>query len=713
MFPLNFNKDCITNMPINFEADEFTSLTVKEKRELVVTEFTKCKNDFEYFINHYARIRHPNVGVIQMKPFDFQLDVALPISQTLHQKRSVASIESLRSFKYKFEYEKWWKNIAEKNIELSRVIPAELHNFYKVTSKHTDFNTRVDTILLKSRQTGLSTIFQVLVAWHINFNRNIYDLVMSQTDREAIKFLGDLNAVYSEIPGPLKSKLLNANEHELWCSITGDKSKRSGIQALPPTAKAGRSYSPNLVVLDEFAEYAHAEKVWTSVSMSVSAGGIIVIIATPKGVGNLYHKIWQMTNKSLTLTVSTNKTLENQVAIDLAQQALSVFRPMAVHWSQLPESEFSRRGFTSSLNWYKHMCSKISMEKGAKAIAQELDLDFAASGNTMDAKVIEVLTQNCLENVVEDIMVLDTDIPGLIVYSPPTDDGEYMLGVDTAEGVKSDSSVVIVFKLPKTLNDGVLAQVVAKYASNSISIRRFTDIVRLIGTFYNNAWINTERNNHGHVLLSYFVEDGQYKEDLILNRFDAIKSVFTVGVKGWGTQPASKMLLIATFQDYVTTYKNEISLPFEFCNELRTYIQKPDGKWTAQSGYHDDHILAYAIGILGFKMLVRYKEFLRMHSSDYSANEIDDDLLLSSSLLVKEEGHPIAEYLSRWKEKQDRKYIQKDQVDLDSLRSKFKIKKSEEKEKELLNGIKHSDEHKYVSRVIDYDDEDDFIISTF
>ena len=530
-------------MPVDFESEEFFgALTVKEKRDLVITEFTKCKNDFSYFINNYARIRHPNVGIIQMKPFDFQLDVALPIAETLHSRRSEASVEALKLYKYKFEYEKWWKNIAEENIDLSRVIPAEFHNFHKVTSKHEDFNTRVDTILLKSRQTGLSTIFQVLVAWHINFDRNVYDLVMSQTDREAIKFLGDVNATYEEIPGPLKAKKLNANEHELWCSITGDKSKRSGIQALPPTAKAGRGYSPNLIVLDEFAEYAHAEKVWTSISMSVSAGGIIVIIATPKGVGNLYHKIWQMTNKSLSVTVSTNKTLErDKVVLDKEQEALSVFRPMAVHWSQLPLNEFTRRGFSSSLAWYKHMCSKISMEKGEKAIAQELNLDFASSGDTMDPKVIEILTQNCLENVLDTITVLDKNIPGLVVYEPPEEGLEYMLGVDTGEGVKSDYSVVTVIKIPDTTSP--IAPVVARYTSHNISIRRFTDVVRLIGLFYNTAWINTERNNHGHVLLSYFIEDGQYDEDKVLNKFDTIKSVFTVGVKGWGTQTASKSRL--------------------------------------------------------------------------------------------------------------------------------------------------------------------------
>lgn len=691
-------------MAVDFYSDDFMMLSMREKRDIVITEFTKCKTDFEYFINNYAYIRHPNKGIIQMKPFDFQLDVSIPIAKTLYAKRSEESIEALRLYKHRFDYDKWWKGIAEKNLDLANVIPAELHNFYKITSKHEDFNTRVDTILLKSRQTGLSTIFQVLISWHINFNRNIYDLVMSQGDREAIKFLGDLNSTYDEIPGPLKAKKLNANEHEIWVSITGDKSKRSGAQALPPTAKAGRGYSPNLIVLDEFAEYQHAEKVWTSISMSVSAGGIVVIIATPKGVGNLYHKIWQMTNKSLTITMGGGKEKISQ-----EEKGLSVFRPMAVHWSQLPESEFHRRGFTSSLSWYKHMCSKISMERGDRAIAQELDLDFAASGNTMDTKIIEELTKNCLENNIDDITVLDKNIPGLIIYEPPEDGFEYLLGVDTGEGVKSDYSVTTVIKIPRNnLESSAIPNIVAKYSNNNISVRKYTDIVKLIGTFYNEAWINIERNNHGHVLLAYFIEDGQYNQDKVLNRFDAIKSVFTVGVKGWSTQPASKTLLIANFQEFITTYKEHFYLPLDLCNELKTFIQKSDGKWTAQNGYFDDHVISCAMAILGYRLLPRYKEFLLSNSGN-AANEIDPDMVVGSSTLLKDAGNSLQQLIQKHKVVKDRKFIHKNEVDVDELREKFKIKKKEE-QREASENIKHIDNHRYMSTVIEYDEDDDIAI---
>lgn len=688
-------------MAVDFDSGDFIQLSTDEKRNIVVREFNACRQDFEYYLDNYAYIRHPNVGVIQMSAFDFQKDVALPIAQTLRHKRSVDSVQQLKHYQNKFDYEQWWKQIAEENIELSKVIPPEMHNFHRVTAKHEDFNQRVDTILLKSRQTGLSTIFQQLCVWHINFNRNIYDLVLSQTDREAIKFLNDLTAAYEEMPAALRARKLNANEHELWCSITGGKGKRSGVQALPPTTKAGRSYSPNLVILDEFAEYAHAEQVWTAISMSVSAGGIIVIIATPKGVGNLYHKIWEMTNKSLTVNISNNPLADG--AVDKENAALSVFRPMTVHWSQLPHEEFARRGFASSLSWYKHMCAKISMDRGEQAIAQELDLDFMASGNTVAPNVLKSLRKNSIEGTENNITVLDEAIPGLVVYEPPKAGKEYLMGVDTGEGVRADYSVLTVFEVPTdSLTQGVLPKVVSKFSSNVMSVRRYTDVVQNVGLFYNTAWMNVERNNHGHVLLAYFVEDGMYPEERVLNRYDAIKATFAKDVKGWATQVASRTLLITTFLDFLSTYKDELRIPLDLSDELKTFVQKSNGKWEAQETYNDDHILSYSLALIGWKLLPRYKEYLMSLGKGGELLLADDDILIGGSSLLPTEQDAVTEFLKKQSvlPKKQQALKTKKEVDIEELRGKFDVDKIKELRSKTLQHIPQNNQL-YLSTVID------------
>ena len=623
-------------MAVNFDAPEFTELTRIEKKDIVIHEYQTCRNDFEYYLDNYAFIRHPNKGILKMQAFDFQKDVAIPIATTLLNKRSAELDESLKLYKHKYDYEKWWKNLCEEKIELSKRVPPEFHNFHRIAAKEAANSDRVDTILLKSRQTGLSTIFQQLCDWHINFHGDVYDLIMSQGDREAIKFMSDIQTSFEEIPAPLRAKKINGNEHELWLSVTGSKRRKSGIQALPPTAKAGRSYSPNLVILDEFAEYRNAETVWTAVSMSVSAGGVIVIIATPKGVGNLYHKMWEMTNKSFSITMSG----DNRDKASSDNIVKSVFRPHVVHWSQLPEEEFTRRGFRDAVEWYEHMKAKLMIEKGTAGVAQELDLNFLSSGNTIDNEIIERLRTNSIEAHPDSkIIQLDDKVPGLLIYELPEHGSEYVVGVDTGEGVRQDFSVLHVLKVADEVGTLVNPTPVAYFSSNTHSVRQFSKIVKNTGILYNNAWLNIERNNHGNVLLAYFVEDNEYNPDRVLNRYDSIKNIFVKGVKGWNSIQASRSLLVASFLDYIINSNGEICIPLPIILELKTFVLNQNkSKWEALNGYHDDHIISFALSLMTAKLLTNYKRFLIDTNEGYAGpNEIEDDILVGSSSFKNEE----------------------------------------------------------------------------
>jgi len=653
-------------MGVNFDSNSFNELSRQEKKEIVKREFAKCSSDFQYYLDNYAYIRHPNAGIIPMHAFDFQLDVAIPISKVLLNRRSQASINELKQYKPKFDYEKWLNNLST---EMLDKIPTTFHNFHKITVNQPDYNTRVDTIILKSRQTGLSTIFQQLVSWHINFHPSVADLVLSKKDRDAKKFLKDIKTQWGLIPNVLRARRLAKNEHELWMSISGLDEHQSGVQVLPPTEDAGRSFSPNLIVLDEFAEYRHAQKIWTSISMSVSAGGIIVIIATPKGVGNLYHQMWEATNKSLSVTVDglKNNSPDN----------LSVFRPVVVHWSQLPENEFQRRGFDSGVGWYDHMRGKLAIEGGEKMVAQELDLDFNASGDTISYDIIKTMEKTALETISKP-KTLTKDIPGLTIYELPMENAEYIIGVDVAEGVGADSDSLHVLKLP--VDNLSLPRIVAKFNSNIVSIKNFKEIVRKTGLFYNEAWLNIEKNNHGHVLLTYFIEDGDYNSNKILNTYTPSTNKFSKTSKGWLEQQATRNLLIQSVLDFVTDYQDKIPLPIGTVNEFKTFINNK-GRWEAQPGYHDDDILSLGLTIIGWRLLDKYKQFLAtMGQSEIASNIDEDDVAVSNLADIITNGHETNVNLYN-EEKEKSKYISKEDFNKDKLLSNLlddhtKIKES-------------------------------------
>ena len=687
-------------LPVNFNSEEFLSLSRRDKKEVVVNEFKNCSRSFKFYLDNYAKIRHPNAGVIRMKAFDYQLDAAIPISTPLLHSRSEKSVKEILKYKDKFDYKKWWKQTCEKNIELSKVIPAEFHNFHKITAKDPDIRSRVDTIIVKSRQTGLSTIFEQLSLWHINFHASAYDLVVSQRDTEAKKFVGDIISSYELLEYPLRAKRLNSNEHELSLSLAGHRGYKSVIQAFPPTVGAGRSYSPNLIILDEFAMYGKkAAPVWTAISMSVAAGGIIVIISTPKGVGNLFHKMWEAVNTTAYVDFGT-KTSEDEVL----EQNAQVFRPMAVHWSQLPQSEFERRGFRDGLAWYKHMKAKIMMEKDERVAAQELDLSFLASGSTIDVEVVIRLLKNCMESNAM-FTVLKGKLRGLTIYEKPQKKNEYVIGVDAAEGRGGHLSAFHVLKVV-VAGKAIVPKVVAKYASNTVSLKQYKDIIKRSGFLYNTAWLNIERNNHGHVLLTYLIEEDEYPLSKIINRYDPNKMVFMKDVKGWHTGAIARGIMLTALFDHVTEIK-DLRIPKDTAEEFKTFVEE-NSRWAAQEGYDDDHIISLSLGMIAARLLPKYKQWLI--DNDEALNDVVTDIpygdVFRNSSQVASLEKIAAEMQKSIEHTKKELQKTKQEVNLDELAEEFKfINKVELMKKRKKEGQPFN---KFISRIVEEDDLDSY-----
>ena len=109
---------------------------------------------------------------------------------------------------------------------------------------------------------------------------------------------------------------------------------------------AGRSEALSLLVIDEAAFIDNVEEIWTSSQSTLSTGGGAIVLSTPNGVGNWFHKIW------------------------LQGQSGEQWNPIELHWSVHPERD---------QKWREEQ-SKLLGEKGA---AQECDCDFISSGHTV------------------------------------------------------------------------------------------------------------------------------------------------------------------------------------------------------------------------------------------------------------------------------------------------------------------------------------------
>ena len=70
-------------------------------------------------------------------------------------------------------------------------------------------------------------------------------------------------------------------------------SNGSQIKTTSASGDAGRSeITLSLLVFDEAAFIDKIEDIWISAQSTLSTGGNAIILSTPNGVGNFFHKTW-------------------------------------------------------------------------------------------------------------------------------------------------------------------------------------------------------------------------------------------------------------------------------------------------------------------------------------------------------------------------------------------------------------------------------------
>lgn len=586
-----------------FESEEFKKLSSKEKVDFILNEFLKCKKDIEYFMNNYVYVRHANIGVLKFKPFDFQLDLAKHISTLLIYGKTEEGKKIIKEYKHSFNYKKWLEEVIEK-FKMEEKVPHELKLMYEYWITQDIYKELFDIIILKSRQVGASTLFSIITAWYTNFFSNVVSLIVSQRDKEAIKFLHDVKMIYKFIPSQIRAKQLKDNDHELFVSIDGKKERQSIAQAFPPTPDAGRGYSPNMIILDEFASYKKAEELMTAITFAVSTGGIIVILSTPKGVGNLFYKLWIESVRNISILKNVDL---NSLDKDIQKRIINSYKPYVIHWSQLPLEEFQRRGFDNPLDWYESMAKKILSENGEKAVAQELDLEFLTSGDTfIDGKTLKQLSHKIIKTFKpiiknkedEEILKILTNIYKVKVIKLPEENKTYIFGIDTSEGVGKDYSVIYCFELNEINLNNLLQdnfnnnlktyfpQIVFYFYSNKIDTKTFAGMIVDLAKIYNNAFIHIEKNNTGLAVIDY-LSDNYYRYK-ILNTYRPNKTedkIFDKNSKGWDTKQNTRTLLLNTTYNFIKENLEDIQISQELYQEFTTFINTGK-KYEAMQNFH-------------------------------------------------------------------------------------------------------------------------------
>ena len=408
------------------------------------------------------------------------------------------------------------------------------------------FNDYRFNVILKARQLGISTITAGYIVWMMLFHRDKAILVMATKFATAGNLVKKVKGIMRNVPDWLKIATIDVDNRTSF-----ELSNGSSIKAASTSGDAGRSEALSLLVLDEAAHIENLEELWTGLYPTLSTGGRCIALSTPNGVGNWFHK-----------TCSDSDAGTNN------------FNLTTLMWDVHPDRDEE---------WYKKETKNMSKRQ----IAQELQCNFNTSGET-------VIDPECMEWLLTQVREpkyrtgFDRNFWIWEEHDPTCN---YLMVVDVARGDAADYSTFHIFKL-ETL------EIVGEYQGKPTP-DMYANMLNQVGREYGGCMLVVENNNIGYTVLDKLI-DYAYP-----NLYYSIKStheyieqhqaeVRNSAVPGFTTSMKTRPLIVAKLEEFIRNKLIKI-YSSRTINEMKTFIWK-NGKPQAMKSYHDDLVMALAIG---------------------------------------------------------------------------------------------------------------------
>ena len=142
------------------------------------------------------------------------------------------------------------------------------------------------SIVLKSRQLGISTLAAGYSLWLMIFHKDKNILCLSKTQETARNMVTKVKYMYDNLPSWLKVPSDENNKLSLRLN------NGSQIKAKSSNSDAARSEAVSLLIIDEAAFIENIEETWASAQQTLATGGGAIVLSTPYGTGNWFHQTW-------------------------------------------------------------------------------------------------------------------------------------------------------------------------------------------------------------------------------------------------------------------------------------------------------------------------------------------------------------------------------------------------------------------------------------
>lgn len=408
-------------------------------------------------------------------------------------------------------------------------------------------------IILKSRQLGISTLTAGYALWLMIFNSDKNVLVIATKQEVAKNLVLKVRTMHELLPSWLKNHCIEDNKLSLRFK------NGSQIKAVSAAADAGRSESLSLLIIDEAAFIDYIDEIWASAQQTLANGGRAIILSTPNGTGNFFHKTW--------VGAEANENGFNTILL-----------PWTVH----PERDQAWR-------------DKQTQLLGEKMAAQECDCDFISSGHTVvDGQIIKWYDDTYVQEPIE-----KRGIDGnLWIWQYPDPSKSYVVIADVARGDGRDYSAFHVMDIENV-------EQVAEY-KGKIDTKSYGNFLVSIATEYNDALLIIENANIGWAAIQQAI-DRNYSNLYYSYKEEGYTDIHIQLAKGYDLKDRSQMVPGFTMSSRIRpliiskleTYFRE-RLPIirskRLIEELFVFIWN-GSRAEALSGYNDDLVMSMGIGL--------------------------------------------------------------------------------------------------------------------
>ena len=510
--------------------------------------------------------------------------------------------------------------IRDKEANLVNFIPNKPQKRLRDTIQSLrDAGKPVRIIILKARQMGFSTYTEADCFHQTVTNKMFTSTIIAHEEQASQNLYNMFKRYFENLPDVLRPMRKRNNAKELLFEnpTTDDFEKRRnpGLQSSVKVATAkntatGRSQTINYLHASEVAFWDNPKETFTGLLQCVphNSKSTVIMESTANGVGDYFYDAWQnasngksdfvplffawyeMDDYALPFTSEEEKE-------EFIKEVNYTYKDSEGNTVYTEEYELIKdHGVTYEQLKWRRWCINNNCNGDIEQFHQEYpstpEEAFIASGRPrFSISAIKDYRRNAKDGEIGRLeyngnrVVFTPDSNGEVeIWKFPEEDKYYCIGADVAEGlIDGDYSVAYVG------NDEF--DVCMKYRTHIDPDLFGAELVK-IAKFYNDAYIGVESNNHGGTTLRS-IQEKDYWNIFFTKTYDKIADVITKKI-GWQTNNRTKPLMINKLAEYVRNKWLGIK-DKTLIQEMFTYVIEDNGSTNAQSGCHDDTVMACAI----------------------------------------------------------------------------------------------------------------------